>query len=95
MPCYDGREEQDRKDGARRYDAMTALLCGVLKRNAQALSIARMWEAHHERVDLYRSGVKYDFEDPRIRDSLDQCNNVLDQAYKALCSTPSGGVDHG
>ncbi len=86
MPCHDGREEQDRKDRARRYDALTALLCGVLQGKEDAILLGQSWRLWHDVVDEHREFVKYDFEDPRILEALNNCDKILDEAYNQLCT---------
>lgn len=86
MPCYDGRDQEDAIAAARRHDAMTAMLCGVMNTEKRALQLAVEWCSHHALADKLRKGVKYDWQDTRIGEALRKCDEVCDRAHAELCT---------
>lgn len=93
MPCYDGREEEDRKEAKMLGDAKTALLCGVLNRDPASLALARRWHEHHKIIDERRRLVKYDWQDTEIGRQQRQCDAVLHEVHRLLCATD--GIEEG
>jgi hypothetical protein len=87
MPCYDGREDEDKAKAARDLSALSALLCGIFTRTeATAVTLAERWCLHHKQIDEYRKSVRYDHEDSRIRTEQLSCSVILDIAFQALCT---------
>lgn len=86
MPCSDGAREREWQEAeARRRDALAALLCGVMRLDVPAMTLATEWCEHHGVIDNLRKQVKYDWQDSRIADLKSKCDEVLDRAHQALC----------
>ena len=88
MPCYDGREEQDKENERHRWDALTAILYGVLAGRENALLYAQEWAGHHAMIDQYREAADGDVVKEYIGPIYEHkqgVNEVLDAAYLALC----------
>lgn len=85
MPCYDNRAELDSVNTRRRYDAMTAILCGTMNQDPRACELATRWHEHHKRIDRLRAKFVGDRDHPQIETELAGCDRVLDEAYELLC----------
>jgi hypothetical protein len=77
MPCYDGQDAENRIHDQKLKNALTALLCGVMRGDARAIAAADQWHVLHCEIDQRRSKVDYDWRDAEIGKLRGHADNVL------------------
>lgn len=80
MPCHD--EQDDRGEYSLKIkNALTAMLCGVMRMDQTMVGAAQEWFQLHEQIDHRRRGVRWDWQDARIGELQLRADEVLLGAY--------------